>query len=223
MNRIAFSGKIASGKTLTANYLVENYGYTRIRFAEPIYQIADTILKVYQDDNYAYSMFLTDIYNICGDLLDNPTDANTAYKRLTHDLYNDLEPIGKHIRLKDPIHRRMMQTIGTEIMRSIDPYIWINYIGKTVENIPDAKIVLDDLRFKDEYLALKYLGFYLVRLNISPDVQIKRLKLMYGTYTLGNLLHRSETELDAEKFDYLINSDLPKENVFRIVSNVINW
>lgn len=39
MNKIMINGRACSGKDAFANYLVEEYGYTKISFASPIYQI----------------------------------------------------------------------------------------------------------------------------------------------------------------------------------------
>ena len=60
MRLIAFCGYMGSGKTYAADYLVERYGYTRVKFAGPL-------------KNMLRTMGLTDEH-IEGDLKDKPCD-----------------------------------------------------------------------------------------------------------------------------------------------------
>lgn len=216
--RIAFSGKMTSGKTALANYLVDEYQFTKIRFADAIYDIMDMFMKVYKD--MGYRSFQTDLRAKCYQLLPKKEDAEEAYKQL-YTLYLSYFSIGKDIQVKDPDYRDLMQIIGTKIMRGIEPFIWINYTDKFVREHVESNIVIDDLRFNDEYLSLQYLDFTLVRLDLDFKTQLDRVINLYGQYNLANLLHRSEVELDDKKFHYYISSEQQLQDMYKAVDRII--
>lgn len=62
-------------------------------------------------------------------------------------------------------------------------------------------VVIDDLRFKSEYNALKRMQFLMVRLNVSSGLQLDRLVQLYPNTRASDLFHPSETELDNESWD----------------------
>ena len=93
-------------------------------------------------------------------------------------------------------------------MRDIDPNVWLNYVINQSKN--KEHVVIDDLRFPNEYDALKAEGFILVRLNISLETQIKRLTKLYpNTWKeqVEKLGVFAEIALDNYAFDYYINTE----------------
>jgi len=57
-----------------------------------------------------------------------------------------------------------------EKLREIDPNVYIKYVTRKIETLPkNADIVIDDLRFSNEYNAIKSLGFLVVRLDPNED------------------------------------------------------
>jgi len=109
--------------------------------------------------------------------------------------------------------RKLLQSIGTN-MRLINENVWINYIINKYTN----NIVIDDLRYINEAQILKENNWLIIRLNISTEKQIQRLKLTYpNTYIdhINNLNHESEQQInDLTKYiDIDINNN-DIENAF---------
>ena len=72
--------------------------------------------------------------------------------------------------------RSLLISIGAK-MREIDSEVWINYVLKQTEN--KEFCIIDDLRYQNEYEALAEHGFLIIQLNISRDLQEKRIKEVY--------------------------------------------
>ena len=79
-----------------------------------------------------------------------------------------------NIKVKD---RAILQDFAQKI-KEIDPDVWVNYL---IRQITTDNIVVDDLRFPNEYDALKKLGFIFIKLEIEPEFQNQRLKETYKT------------------------------------------
>ena len=153
--KIAFCGRLASGKTTAANIVQGLIPETkRLSFAARIKELA------------------TELYGM---------DPN----------------------VKD---RALLQDLGQKL-REIDSDVWCNVVINKVPNF--SSIVIDDLRFPNEWKALKENGFVIVKLWIDRDTQIKRIKETYpDTWTehVDRLENISETALDNYKADYNIKS-----------------
>ena len=117
--------------------------------------------------------------------------------------------------------RKLLQSIGTKF-REIDENVWVNYIinkYNSTENIND--VIIDDVRYKNELDALKENGYILIKLNISEELQIQRLKELYkDSFQIhyDNMNHSSENELNLvsnDLFDIII--DVDKFHPFEII------
>ena len=81
-------------------------------------------------------------------------------------------------------------------------------------------------RFKNEIQALKKNRFILVKLEISKELQLKRIKNTYpDTYKnhLDRLTHYSETQMDSINnsiYDMIINVD--NDDLFKKIDNLFN-
>lgn len=86
--------------------------------------------------------------------------------------------------------RAFLQWVGTEWGQSIDPDVWVKILlKKTKELCKDHDyIYCTDLRFLQEFRALKEDGWYCVKVT-KPFLATERT----GS---GSITHRSETELD---------------------------
>lgn len=110
-------------------------------------------------------------------------------------------------------NRDLLTSIGYN-MRLIDKNIWIKDTLNSIKKNRHNFVIIDDLRFKNELNHIKT-EFFLIRLNISKEEQLNRLKKTYpNTYQnhLNNLTNISETDLD--------NINL---NVFNININVSKY
>lgn len=156
--KIAFSGKLCSGKTTAANQLIDMVpGMVRLSFATRLKELA------------------TELFG------------------MTH---------------KD---RKLLQDLGAAL-RGIDGNVWIRAFERQVSQCQSRgeHVVVDDLRFRNEYNCLRNLGFTIIRLEISPEVQLSRLRDTYpNDYQthVARLQDSSETDLDNQEFDYIIKDN----------------
>ena len=118
--------------------------------------------------------------------------------------------------------RFLLQSIGTK-MREINPDVWVN---STLCNLHE-NVIIDDARFTNEIQKLKHYDFILIKLDISKELQLKRLKDTYkDTWNNHNLLHESENEIELFNnniFDIIINVDsfISIEKITNYVFNIL--
>lgn len=173
MVKIAFSGKIGSGKSTTASIL------------------RDVIVERGIVEPY--------IVSFAGKL-----------KKIAVDLFGMTQ--------KD---RGLLINIGLK-MREIEPNVWINYALRDIE---DKSIIIDDLRFPNEYVRLRSEGFVLIRINIDKELQLKRIKKTYPNeweQHVENSNNPSEVSLDNYEFDHYINTT-PEDTIDTIKNKLISF
>ena len=151
--RIGLSGKMCSGKSLIAAYLVKHYGFTELSFAQRLKELAVELFSV-----------------------------------------RDKEERGRFI----------LQQLANHL-REIDQAIWVRYL---MQRIPRrGNIVISDVRYPNEHLALKSIGFTLVRMQQGRAEQERLIAENYKGIPLVLLDDYSETALDKHLFDYCIEND----------------
>jgi len=170
---IGFSAKMKCGKTtLTGLFLSDHPEYTRIGFAD--------ILK-----------------KECSGIFDYPLEWNYTEEGKMSKIYD-------HPLLPKPIMlvREILQWYGTDYCRKKDPDYWVKKMQMTVHNICPVesevgipKIIIDDVRFKNEATWVHSMGGLMVRLNPYPE------------WKPGEFAdHPSETDLDDYiHFDLILN------------------
>ena len=119
-----------SGKSTVADYMEAKYDYTRVKFAGTLKAMLGTILADLVPASDTDAM-------IDGDKKETPID-----------LLGGVTP------------RTLMQTLGTAWGRSIDADLWVKTTMPHVrELLGDGKgVVIDDMRFANEFDAVKELG-----------------------------------------------------------------
>ena len=117
-------------------------------------------------------------------------------------------------------NRELLQQIGTKF-REINQNVWIDYIiNKYSDNI-----IIDDVRYQNEIKALKENGFILIKLSISRELQIQRLKDLYKdnfNEHYKNIDHISELFVDVapdNMFDIVI--DVEKQDAFNEIQSLL--
>jgi len=156
--RIAFSGKMQVGKTTSADYLVQKYGFIKLSFAGKLKEIAK-------------------------DLWPEQFECNQK-------------------------PRQLLQDLGMK-MREIDQDVWVNYVLRIIKSLPkETNIVIDDLRFLNEYKALKNVGFFVVCIirNVPPSP--------YSN-------HQSELEVDKMPYDWIIYNTSTLENLYAELDKIV--
>lgn len=157
----------------------------------------------------------TTIANYIKKKLNNVTILSFAdkIKELAYDLFDMKE--------KD---RKLLIQIGQKL-KEIDDKVWIKYTIKQ-SNLSE-NIIIDDLRFQNELDELIKNDFILIKLIITPELQLERLKKTYPD-TWQNHIHyirdKSESihQLDNNLFHYIINIDKQEKNINKIIDDIIS-
>ena len=142
---VGIIGKMGSGKTTAANFLVEKYGFVKMGLADPI------------------RLIVRDYFGI----------ESKA----------------------DPRYRRLMQKVGTDWFRSADPDVWVKYLLRSAEK-ENKPIVVDDVRFPNEALALSCQGWKLVYLDCPYKLRETRCRERDKQFDHSTVNHPSETGVD---------------------------
>lgn len=136
---------------------------------------------------------------------------------------------GKHISFASPIYdilnyaqercgfkkekdRHFLQYIGTEWARKKDKNVWINI---AIESANKKNNFISDLRFKNEFTALKNDGWICVKIY-RENIDVDRT----GS---GNGKHSSEIELDSvsdEEWDYVVYNNISLENFLKQIDEI---
>jgi len=107
-------------------------------------------------------------------------------------------------------HRKLLQLFGS-FCRLLQPDCWIQIVVNQIHDLD--RVVIDDVRFPNEFQVLRKLGFILVRIERSDD-----LRRPWG-YNVNDP-HPSETDLDlVESWDLVLPND--GKHPFDETSNVL--
>lgn len=120
--------------------------------------------------------------------------------------------------------RPLFQGWGT-IFREVNDTNW--WIDKLLAANPEP-IIVDDLRYRNELEALKAAGFLIVRININPAEQGRRIRALYPDMKDEALSHISETDLDnwqyydRDKFDVIVQATHTTEFQIQTINHSVN-
>jgi hypothetical protein len=133
---ICLTGPKGCGKSTVARHLDEEYNFARMAFAEPIKRGCQEMFGLSYDQVYSEKL------------------------KESVDRFWNATP------------RQILQTVGTELMRDALPKllpgmkdVWVRQMVRRIHRSPKtARIVIEDLRFPDEYKAMKELGARVFRI-----------------------------------------------------------
>ncbi len=194
---------MASGKTTVADYLIKNHGYTLAKIAEPLYSVVNNLDTLSTDD--IYHLFL------------EKYAVNNLNTNQIQALKNAIDAT-REIPLEEPKPRKRLQFFGTEGARGIDINIWVNMFLEETADHPELKFVTDDVRFANEVEAVKANDCFIIKLEVNPKEQEKRIKHLYGEFDPAILTHASEVEIEGFVGDVTINANQPLKDMLREVS-----
>jgi len=127
----------------------------------------------------------------------------------------------------DPLtkDRPLLTSLGQK-MREIDSEVWINYVIKQCQD--KEFCLVDDLRYQNEYEALVKNGFKIIQLNISDELQEKRIREIYPDNYEDHLSARTHLS-EKNKFDWLneehphlsIDSSIDPDKIKEIINSFI--
>lgn len=138
---IGLTGKKQAGKDTVADYLVENYGFTKIGFADQLYEAVCVLFDITREQADRWKV-----------------DGASVYWAYKHQWPS--------VTLTNPLSmREILQRFGTEVGREVfGEHFWVErfierYFDKLSEEaFGQAKFVVRDVRFNNEALALNELG-----------------------------------------------------------------
>lgn len=165
------------GKTTLAGLLVRDHGYTCMSFADPLRAVLRTLLQQF----------------------------NVSDTRIDSYLKNKEEIIPE----LGVSMRYLLRTFGTEWGRNfVDENIWTNCMQSRITPYDaPAYVVIDDLRFEDEFDFIKRLGGSTWRLSnkrVSVPVRQRWWQKLLG---IKPKLHRSDCGLEHRNFDVYVSND----------------
>jgi len=131
----------------------------------------------------------------------------TILKLEKYSFANNVKKYAKEIFEMEYKDRKLIQDFA-EKMKEIDNNIWIKQLDKEIKN--KTHIIIDDLRFENEYKYLKANKYYIIKLVIDKNQQIKRIEDLYKDKApehLERLEHISECNIDKLNADLTINTE----------------
>ena len=163
-----YSSRPQCGKSTAATYLKDHHAFLPMPFADPLKKMLEVLLA-------EVGLMQAQAWDI---LRGNAKE----------------QPIRQ---LGGITGRRLMQTLGTEWGRELDEDFWTGVMSAKLDTYsPTSRIVIDDMRFPNEYTLLKERGAVLVKIHRGQR-QIPA----------PGKSHASEGSLDHHTFDYEIGND----------------
>jgi len=209
--KFAISGKIASGKSTMANYLVSEYNYEEVSFAKPLKDLE------YIQATQPVSSWRRLIYPIAKDIHEvSGVDILTISNLIMNCFY-------RHPRLPGEKNRKLIQDLGTDVIRKKVNYdTWVKLL--LLKHGHKEKVVISDMRFGNEFTTVRDNGFITVRVHVPEHVQKARIKNLYGEYDEDKLTHHSEVDLDyrLEDFDYILPGWLTLDAYYMVIDQVLS-
>lgn len=119
--------------------------------------------------------------------------------------------------------RGLLQEVG-EVMRSIDPDVFVKYLINQLKN--SENVVISDVRFVNEYNTLKELGFKFYRVKADLNTRLGRIKErdkieINQDYINKIETHTIETQCDNFEAEILENNQDYNE-LFRKIDEIVN-
>ena len=117
-----------------------------------------------------------------------------------------VKEVGTELFGMDPLikDRPLLTSLGQK-MREIDSEVWINYVIQQCSEVEFC--LVDDLRYQNEYEALIKNGFKIIQLEVSDDLQEKRIREVYPDNYEDHLINR--THLSERNTFQWINEEHP--------------
>jgi hypothetical protein len=206
---IGITGFAGSGKDTVADYLCENFNFTRLSFAQTVKDILSVI--------FGWDRFL----------LEGRTKESREWRE-TEDVW-----WANKLNIPDLTPRKMMQFIGTDVLRDhFHNDIWIAALERKILDL-QRNVVVTDCRFPNEIAAIKQLGGSCIRIKRGPEPEWyndalylnQKTDTVYKDVLMDRLLyfnvHESEYAWIGQKFDFIINNTDIK-SLYNEVQKTIN-
>jgi dephospho-CoA kinase len=217
---VGFSGKKASGKDTLAEIFTskfeEKYGQASYSpFAQPLKGEATSIISFIH--TWAHGTGFGDEASMLerlGSIYDLSTEqTRTIYDLLLPDILVADTPFDGWTRTETVW--TFLRTLGTDIRQPQDKIYWVRRtVHAIISNANNGiSTIVQDVRFLHEVEALKDVGAYVARVDITPEAQARRLSGRDGVVAdEAARQHKSETGLDDyENFDIRVDNSTDGE------------
>jgi hypothetical protein len=191
---VGISGRKQSGKSSTAEFLVnELHDKCDIfTFAEPLKDLIKNVMGLTHEQVYGTDEQKNTATQYKWE--DMPGVVNPSFEDKWGNICYDWDLVPHDSGAMTA--REVMQYVGTEIFRKMNPNIWVETAFRTIAKKPSVDIIfIPDVRFPNEVHGIKDKGGIVIRLCRDP-------------YQSD---HHSETALDQHNFSWR-NFDLVIEN-----------
>lgn len=206
---ILLVGKMCSGKSTAAKILEERYGYTRIGFAKSLKEIEEIASEYYKySDNELVNLILNEMPEVYKTLSNYEIDV-------LEDICNEMAKIERESK-----PRKRYQYLGENARKRISKDIWIRLLKAQLES--DKHYIIDDCRYFNELDAFP--TWEVLKIHVSKEKQLERIRLLYGVYNENILNHESEQDIDKMDIPeyYTINGDIDINDFKQEIINKVN-
>lgn len=190
---VGISGFSGSGKTTIANYLTARHGFVRLCFASAV---KDVVAASFGWDRQ---------------WLEGGSLEHRTWREVPDPFWSEL--LGRPI-----TPRYALQYIGTDVFREIvHQDIWAHIVIAKIRQMgPDAKVVIDDVRFRNERRVLKKAGANFVTVFRPGPEEIFLSPIHEDIWSQAfSLPHKEELavaggweELHPSEWDWLMDPDI---------------
>ena len=177
---IGICGLIGSGKGTVADILQDDFGFTKLSFAD---SLKDAVAAIFSWDRQ---------------LLEGATDESRQWREQVDPWW------AERLKMPELTPRLILQLWGTEVCRAgFHQDIWIASLERKIEE--DRNYVIPDTRFPNEINLIKNIGGEIWCVKRGPDPKWFVQYQMGGSPP--NHIHSSEWEWARSKFDKTIAND----------------
>lgn len=199
---IALNGKMASGKTTIAKALSSDLGFRVLSIGTTIKK---TCTYVIED--------LTKLYGYLRDMVDDPVMLESIYDEIIstfRDSFGDAvwEKDEHGFYHKTQPYRDLTQMVASMVRKKLGDEVWVQFCIKEAKEKANKGeyIVIDDLRLPAEKELFEQNGYCMIRVDVTKEVQNKRLLEKYGEINEEQRNHITETALDTASFDLRVDN-----------------
>ena len=197
---IGLSGFIGSGKDRVADYLVLEYRYQRVSFAE---SLKDAISNIFGWER---------------DLLEGYTKESREWREMIDPWW------AKRLDIPHLTPRWVLQNIGTDLLRNkFHTDIWVASLENKLRR-SDNKIVLSDVRFQNEIQTITNLNGTLIWVKRNPLPEWYDLAINPTTKKSLHFrsdIHPSEYDWVGSDFTHIIENNGTLDELFDYVDIII--
>lgn len=213
MIAIGLTGLARAGKDTVADHLVAEHGFIKLSLAGPLKKMLRTLNPI-----LGYELEEVEIQKFGGEVLRQAVNVRTI--RLLDLAHLDEEEI-KASPYADE-YRRLLQVLGTDCIRSVDPDFWVNAMEKDLREGGYDRVVFNDIRFPNEGALVENLadrtrgaqygelwGVHRPGITLDPEaheseryaVEASPFVTLWNALTIGDL----HAQIDDEFADLLSN------------------